>query len=620
VTNGKPRKIYYSLRTSNTVNTGTLREFTYSNLNFDGLSGLFAGACSSKSPSLSQCAVLGADKTTADDASSMVDYLRGGSNDTVYRARFAGDKEIGGGILGDVIGGAPIFVRSVPSFKYTENNYPGFAAAVAATNSNTGRPGVVYVASNDGMLHAFRAKASGSDAAGSEMWAYVPSMVMDRMYRLADKNYDTNHQYLVNGAPVFGDIYVPGSPGTWKTIVVGGLGAGGVGYYALDVTDPENPKALWEFKNDSVGGQGNLGLTFGNPVITKRADGKWVVIFSSGYNNHVTGDGNGRLFVVDANTGQRLLDIPTLIDPTNTASAAGTKTAPSGLGKINAWVDSEIDNTAKRIYGGDLLGNVWRFDLDNLVAPKQQALRLAYLSAGGVAQPVTTKPELAEVEYPAASGNKYPVVYVNTGKYLGTSDLGTTSTQSIYALKDPLTNTPLGDVHASSDVVAQTMTEDTGTSARIVSENAVDWAVKSGWRVDLLSPGERVNIDMLLVFNTVTIASIIPSDSVCSAGGGDSYIYQLDIGDGRSRSSFGSISGEGANKGAKIAGRKSSGLIVGLSWITLKREDKDAPAGSGKTISLPVNGSTGFQAPFEIPPGNALPPGGRRTSWRELVN
>ena len=78
---------------------------------------------------------------------------------------------------------------------------------------------------------------------------------------------------------------------------------------------------------------------------------------------------------------------------------AGTATTPSGLGKLNAWVDSEIDNTAKRFYGGDLLGNLWRFDTDNLVAPNQAALRLAYFSAGGVPQPITTQPSLAQVNY-----------------------------------------------------------------------------------------------------------------------------------------------------------------------------------------------------------------------------
>jgi type IV pilus assembly protein PilY1 len=439
---GTARTIYYFGRGSG-ANTGSLRSFTYANLTTDGLNGLFDNACS-KSPALTQCSTAGYATATANSGSNMVDFLRGGSN-AVYRTHFPGDTDIGGGLLGDVIGGAPVYVGK-PKFKYTENNYAGFAAAVNSTHSGAGRPGVVYMASNDGMLHAI------DGSTGNEKWAYIPSMVMSKLYQLADYDYANRHQYYVNGAPISGDIFVPGSggtPGAWKTILVGGLGAGGVGYYALDITDPDNPQALWEFANDSLGGNTNLGLTFGNPVITKRADGTWVVVFSSGYNNNTGGgDGNGHLFVVNANTGARVLDIPTY---TSGTTPAGTVATPSGLNKINAWVDSDIDNSAKRFYGGDLLGNVWRFDIDNLVAPHQAALRLATLSAGGVAQPVTTEPTLAQVSY---AGGNYPVVYVSTGKYLGTTDLGTTATQSIYAIKDPLTNTPLGDIHASSSFVA----------------------------------------------------------------------------------------------------------------------------------------------------------------------
>ena len=304
---------------------------------------------------LSQCATLIANQTTANAAyavgvtpatqaakdaadaalaaansgANMVDYLRGGSN-SVYRTRTTGDVDIGGGILGDIIGGAPVYVRK-PSFNYVENNYAGFVAAIDATNPSPpvtvpptlpGRRGVVYAGSNDGMLHAF------DGVSGEELWAYIPSMVMDRMYRLADMDYANRHEYFVNAAPVIGDIYIapvaPATVGTWKTIIVGGLGAGGRGYYALDITNPDSPSLLWEFSNDALGGNSNLGQTFGNPVISKRADGTWVVAFTSGYNNvtytgdltpgdgAVAGDGNGHLFVINANTGQRLIDMPDL--------------------------------------------------------------------------------------------------------------------------------------------------------------------------------------------------------------------------------------------------------------------------------------------------------------------
>ncbi|MDP1690778.1 MAG: PilC/PilY family type IV pilus protein [Burkholderiaceae bacterium] len=620
VDGGTPRDIRYFARTSG-VNTGTLRPFTQANLAADGLGGNFSNACG-KVPALTQCATLTpAELLAANSGDNMVNYLSGATN-PLYRTRYTVDTDITGGILGDIIGGAPVYVGQ-PSFRYTENDYAGFVATQLATNPTPavtvpptppGRRGVVYTASNDGMLHVF------DGATGEELWAYVPTMVMNRMYRLADRDYANRHEFFVNGAPTVGDIFVPGSPGRWKTILVGGLGAGGRGYYALDITDPANPISLWEFSNDSLGGNDNLGLSFGNPVITKRADGTWVVVFSSGYNNVLPGDGNGRLFVVNANTGQRITSIPTY---TTGTTPAGTVATPSGLGKINVWIDSEIDNSARRFYGGDVLGNLWRFDIDNLVAPNQTALRLAYFNAGGVAQPITTQPSLAEVNY---GGSRFPVVYVGTGKYLGTSDLSSTAVQTVYAIKDPLTNTPLGDVHASASVIAQTLGLSDGAverSARTVTNNAVNWATDNGWKIDLALPttprpldaplpapwppvGERVNVDMQLLFNTLSVATNIPSDDLCSVGG-SSYLYQFDIGTG---------SGQLVN-GSYVAGRwLGNSMVVGMSWVTLQLPGQ--ARGSGRTITITVD-NRGNPRTDDVPPPPPPTGSGRRTSWRELV-
>ena len=590
---GTARDIRYFQRTAG-ANTGALQPFTYVNLAADGLAANVDGACS-KTPALTQCGTLNvADTAIANLGANMVSFLRGGAN-SVYRTRSTGDAAIPGGILGDVIGGAPLFVGQ-PAFSYVENDYAGFVAAQLATNPSPpvtvpptlpGRRRVVYVAANDGMLHAFDART------GAELWAYVPTAVMNRMYRLADRDYANRHEFFVNGAPVMGDIFVPGSPGRWKTILVGGLGAGGRGYYALDITDPMNPISLWEFGNDTVGGNGNLGLTFGNPVITKRANGTWVVAFSSGYNNVSPGDGNGRLFVVNANTGQNILNVPTY---TTGTTPAGTATAPSGLGKINVWVDSETDNSARRFYGGDLFGNLWRFDIDNLVAPNGAALRLGYFSNAGVPQPITTKPLLGEVNY---SGTRVPVVYVGTGKYLGTTDLASTSTQTVYALKDPLTNTSLGDVRANTSVVTQTASEAGPNLPRAITNLPVNWATGNGWRVDLLSPGERVNVDMRLLFNTLTLAGNIPSNDVCVVGG-SSYAYQLDI-------------GTGGGTGRWLGGT----MVVGISWFTLASATGEA--GGGATVTEFVNERSEREL-IQVPPSAAPTTTGRRTSWRELVN
>ena len=74
-------------------------------------------------------------------------------------------------------------------------------------------------------------------------------MLMKKLYKLGDKNYANNHTFFVDGTPTVVDALIGGS---WRTVLVGGLNNGGRGYYALDVTDPNRPKALWEFCNDST--------------------------------------------------------------------------------------------------------------------------------------------------------------------------------------------------------------------------------------------------------------------------------------------------------------------------------------------------------------------------------
>ena len=566
---GTARTVYYFRK--GLGNTGTLRPFDYANLVADGHGADFDNFCgklgAGGSSAPAQCGSMTiAEKVVANAGVNLVSYLLGAAN-PLYRARTSA--------LGDIINSSPTFVGA-PKFRYTENSYTRFARSQAS------RAGVLYDGPNDGVLHAYHR------ITGEEKWAYVPSAVLGNLYKLADNDYPYNHQFYVDGSPRVGDVW----DGTkWRTILVGGLNKGGRAYYALDVTDPDHPAALWEFADT------NLGLTFGNPVITKRKDGTWVVVFGSGYNNVGPGDGNGRLYVVDAISGASL--VTPVATYTSGTTPAGTTTTPNGLARINAYVASEIDNTAKVFYGGDLLGNVWRFDIDSNVAPYGKAFLFAQLAVGGVPEPVTTKPEIAEVNY---QGSKVTVVYVGTGKYLGTSDLTNTDLQAIYALKDDSSATPLGDVRSRSDLVTQTITTTTnaaGETIRKASTNAVDWSVKKGWRVDLPSTGERVNVNMIMALNVLSVATNVPTSDACDAGG-RSWLYKFDIGTGSAVSN--------ATDGA-VAISLGNVLVAGQTVVQLA---------DGQTVTITTLSNTAVRTDRQPPP----PVVGllRRTSWRELAN
>ena len=229
-------------------------------------------------------------------------------------------------------------------------------------NANASRQSVLYLAANDGMLHAFDARVGGSTN-GDELWAYVPRMLIPNLYKLADKNYAAKHQYYVDGSPTVMDAYWAGA---WHTVLIGPLNtADAVTMRSTSRIRPARTRygSFAATARVCAIADADLGYSYGNAVITKRAaDGRWVALLTSGYNNVSPGTGQGYFYVLDLATGTVLYKI---------ATGAGSAATPSGLGKIAAWADNfQQDNTAKYVYGGDLRGNVWRFDLAQFTAPR----------------------------------------------------------------------------------------------------------------------------------------------------------------------------------------------------------------------------------------------------------
>lgn len=541
---------------------------------------------------------------------NLVNYLRGqrgkegfdsGPPATVdnanklYRAR--------DGVLGDIINAQPVFVKA-PFAEYSDPGYTNFKT------NNSNRTPVVYVAANDGMLHAFYAGTSATDPNGGvEAWAFIPTMALPNMYKLASENYANQHTYLVDGTPTAADVFdknasadcalaTPSTPeNCWRTILVGGLNKGGKGYYALDITDPATPKALWEFKNGTTCISVNattkvptvdsytdchIGYTYNNPLVGKLADGTWAVFVTSGYNND---NGQGYLYVLNAMTGKILYRIDT---------GVGTAGDPSGLNHINAWVNSPLtNNTIDRVYGVDLKGNIWRFDVNDTIVPSgREATRVAQVvDPAGVPQPITIKPELAEI-----SGQ--PFVYVATGRYLGTTDVADSQTQTLWGIKDPMGATAVTNLRTTLGERTIVNQGSGNTATRTITASSC--ATGEGWFVDLPDDGERVNIDMKLQLGTLIFASNVPLSDACSIGG---YSWLNFI----SHTTGCAVSG--GTVGMKLVGDSgTNSLAVGVNVVRLP---------SGKTV---VIATTSAAEQITLEPSIAGDPSdGKRVSWRELL-
>lgn len=161
--------------------------------------------------------------------------------------------------LGDIYHSSPVIMGS-PSFDTVDEAFNEWRRRTAIAN----RPLAMYVSSNDGILHAFSVEPNTTLSldAGEEIWGFVPPLLLN--------NLETNlnaHQFTMDSTPVVKNVYFGDTPGQvrsadqFHTVLITGMREGGNAYVALDVTDPMNPKFLWQFTDPQ------MGKTFAQPAI-----------------------------------------------------------------------------------------------------------------------------------------------------------------------------------------------------------------------------------------------------------------------------------------------------------------------------------------------------------------
>lgn len=556
---------------------------------------------------------------------NLLNYLRGdrsneGSSASKFRERNYK--------LGDIVDSDPQFVGA-PRERYPDALEAKPYSTFKSTYSS--RASMVYVGANDGMLHGFR------ESDGTELMAYVPSKLYSTLYELGNQDY--SHRYYVNEAPTIVDVYMSGkydavsaSNGSWRSALVGSLGGGGQGLFALDVTNPANfdesnaaDLVLWEFTDED---DADMGYSYSVPSVFKMADGSWAAIFGNGYNNtdadgHASTTGHAVLYVVDIEDGSILRKIDT---------GAGSTGTPNGLA-TPALIDVDSDNVVDYAYAGDLQGNMWKFDFTSSTPANWD---VAWESGGtpqplfttATDQPITTRPAVAY--HPDNLGGF--MVYFGTGKYLETFDDDAVGapTQSFYGVwdKNESTLTPF----TRSNLLEQTidnqyskgydlnddMVDDTFYNLRDVSDNAIDFTTDMGWYIDLYPQkiegvantnnfGERQVSNALVRDGRVIFTTLLPSQGLCDFGG-SSFPMQVSYRTGGALNfpAF-DLNGDGVfDDSDTLASGKQSDVGIVPTLSILLDNDTEIAYGSGSSGAIDV---------IQLNPG-ALAFG--RQSWRQL--
>ncbi|QDH69431.1 pilus assembly protein [Marilutibacter alkalisoli] len=521
------------------------------------------------------------------DGHGVADYLLGDrsgerSNDGPFRNRNT--------VLGDIIHSSPAF------------------------SSETATP-ALFVGANDGMLHAFHAEN------GEELFAYVPGPNLisnDKLKKLSDPDY--SHEYYVDGpVTVSTQAKTPN-----KNLLVGTLGRGGRGVFALDVSSPSTFTAanvLWEASSTSAPtgwtaqDRADLGLILSRPLIvrTNARTGNQnsnlrpaMAIFGNGLNSE---SGNATLFAVDAETGQMMWSLP--VDTTG----------DNGITSIQAW-DEDGDGIHDYVFAADLKGNVWKFDLDYHdpgkwgLADGGQIQGQVRRAAGGNPLVATGRPITGGLQIAFDPMTYERWVFFGTGKYLEQSDTTSTGQQRWYGIKD--TGSRITGDALLTERKIEIVGSHGGRKVRAFEPHAPLPDDSRGWYVNLEAPAppavtppsERMVSDPLMVGRVLVTASILPDSDPCKAGG-TGYMNAIDAFTGTSvRASFFDVNGNGSFD--------DDVLGVGDSSRPIGSVDLDIAMPTSPTVVeslLVAGGSLGTTGSVGINPQVIK----GRISWREII-
>jgi type IV pilus assembly protein PilY1 len=544
-----------------------------------------------------------------------------------YRNRGTTSGSDMGSVMGDVVDSDPQIV-SQRDFGYgaSDTDYNTFVSGI---NSE-----LLVLGANDGFLRVFDASIT-SATAGKELFGFMPQAARTDIAQLADPDY--SHRFIMNGPVALGHakITVPDDGAVkWRSVVVATGGNGAQTVVALNVSSTtfNGSKVLWELDAATLpaGTQRNaLGNVMGRPVIGKLSDGTWVAIFGNGVNSV---SDTAKLFVVNLQTGA----VISVLDTNNSVTGNGLLTVYA----VRSTTGTQ--DSIQYVYGADIKGNIWRFDLSP--ASSTSWTTGAWVYATPSTRPITA--ELLVGELPAAAvtaGKTGKLVYFGTGSYLKTTDPQDTSVQALYGVQDSLTWTSSVTPQNSGDgnLVSMTMSFlGTYVDQRVTSGPTDPWweqTGKVGWVLPLTTGanlGERVIAQPVRytrpgVIDALLFTSIVPSADPCNAGV-QTWVTAINPGTGLASQIFVGLSSNsllfpgGSPRGVFVlsdAVKPTMYISMSSYGSTFPSSSFNTGAGGQQTTCIAGTCTDTRVGSIDLTGGGAPPVGGvtnRRQVWRQL--
>ncbi len=397
----------------------------------------------------------------------------------------------------------------------------------------------MFVGTNSGYLHAFDTNEDDP----KERFAFLPKDLMSSALAYYQK--DTSKTYGLDGRISHYHIdennndFIDSSE---VALLYVGMRRGGRNYYALDVSDRDEPKLAWQIS----GGDDNfeeLGQSWSEmtPItILWNGQEKDVLVFGGGYDeaedeynqrtDHTMGNA---IYMVDPITGELLWKA------SKTGADLNLSEMTSGFANDIVPVDYDGDRDIDILYAADLGGRIWRFDLaqtdDDSSSPS------TFAKGGVVANLGSDSTEISNVRF----FSSLDVSYIDEGTFETESNGQTIEfTQGRYQLvigsgyrAHPLNTTTVDNIYFINDFDTTTVPDSypnlqksdladlTNTGSSTLAQQ------RAGAYYKLTESGEKVLSDAITMDGYSYVTSYKPeatsARSGCEPDIGESTVYRF---------------------------------------------------------------------------------------------
>ena len=414
---------------------------------------------------------------------------------------------------------------------------------------------ILFVTTNQGYLHAIDVNsptAPSDTAGGTELFAFMPNQMVGTLQSQIAGAVAGPHIYGLDGpmTTLLADVNGNGEidAATDKAILYFGMRRGGNSYYAMDVSNPNDPQLLWQINGGTPGFE-RMGESWSRMTVARILDGatpRPVLIFGGGYDSakqdvldqprDAAGDDVGMgIYIVDAATGALLNSVGA--DDTGTATVEFTVDVPAMKYSIPSDVraeDSDGNGFVDRIYVGDMGAQVWRVDITEGADITSGATLNPYMFAdfGG-----STIAENRRFYYPPSvaltTRNGLTVTSIALGSGYRAHPLNDTVEDKFFAAVDtnvakgPPATTPgalaIGDLYDASANLLQTATGAT-LASELTSLNGADgWFITLAADQKILARARTFKNNLLFTSFETGVAD------VCDFTGGSNRFYAVDL-------------------------------------------------------------------------------------------